>query len=60
MCCPISSAPVGPIAEADALGAIMGLDLSEDRGEPAALYMACLCGLSYGIAEIVEASRRRV
>jgi D-ribulokinase len=45
----------GPVADAEALGAIMGLDLGEDRASLRALYVACLCGLSYGVAEIVEA-----
>ena len=47
----------GPVADPGALGAVLGLDLGEDRASLRALHAACLCGLSYGVAEIVEALR---
>jgi D-ribulokinase len=48
-----------PIADAGARGAVVGLDLSEDRDSLAELYVAGLCGLAYGLADIVEALERK-
>ncbi len=45
----------GPVADPESRGAIVGLDLALDRASLEALYVACLCGLAYGIAEIVAA-----
>ena len=45
----------GPVADPEALGAIAGLDLGEDEASLQALYVACLCGLAYGIEEIIAA-----
>ena len=49
----------GPVADPGSRGAIVGLDLSEGRASLEALYFACLCGLSYGIAEIIEALKAK-
>jgi FGGY-family pentulose kinase/HAD superfamily hydrolase (TIGR01509 family) len=48
----------GPVADADARGAIAGLDLREDARSLEELYVACLCGLAYGVARIVESLKR--
>ena len=47
-----------PVADASARGGIVGLDLSEDGASLEELYVAGLCGLAYGIANIVDAYRR--
>jgi D-ribulokinase len=44
-----------PKAEPDSRATIAGLDLSEDIDSLARLYLAGLCGLSYGARQIVEA-----
>lgn len=44
-----------PKAEPDARGTIAGIDLSESTDSLARLYLAGLCGLSYGARQIVEA-----
>lgn len=44
-----------PFAEPDARGLVCGLDLSEDRESLAKLYVASLCGLSYGIGQVADA-----
>ncbi len=49
----------GPVADPEALGAIAGLDLGEDEASLQALYVACLCGLAYGIEEIIAALKAR-
>ena len=48
----------GPFADAAARAAIAGLDLREDAESLQELYVACLCGLAYGIARIVESLKR--
>ncbi len=48
----------GPVADAAARGAIVGLDLREDAASLQELHVAALCGLAYGIAGIVEALTR--
>ena len=48
----------GPVADAAARAAIAGLDLREDAESLEELYVACLCGLAYGIARIVESLKR--
>ncbi len=47
-----------PAADAAARGGIVGLDLREDAASLEELYVAGLCGLAYGIADIVEAFER--
>ncbi len=42
-----------PFADAAARGGVVGLDLREDAASLQELYVACLCGLAYGVAEIV-------
>ncbi len=42
-----------PLADAGARGGVVGLDLREDMASLEELYVAGLCGLAYGIAEIV-------
>jgi D-ribulokinase len=44
-----------PVADASARGGIVGLDLREDASSLEELYLAGLCGLAYGIGEIVSA-----
>ena len=44
-----------PFADPSAKGAIVGLDLSEDENSLRALYVAGLCGLAHGLAEIMRA-----
>ena len=48
-----------PFAEPDARAAIMGLDLDRSLGNLESLYVATLCGLSYGLADVVDALRDR-
>ncbi len=47
-----------PGADAAARGGVVGLDLREDILSLEELYVAGLCGLAYGIADIVDAYRR--
>ena len=47
-----------PAADAAARGGIIGLDLREDTASLEELHVAGLCGLAYGIADIVEAFER--
>jgi D-ribulokinase len=47
-----------PFADAAARGGIVGLDLREDVASLEELHVAGLCGLAYGIADIVEAFER--
>jgi|GEM_PF-12558 len=42
-----------PSADADMRGAIVGMDLREDTASLQELYVAGLCGLAYGLADIV-------
>jgi D-ribulokinase len=44
-----------PFADAQARGVVCGLDLSCDQASLASLYIAVLCGLSYGIGQIADA-----
>jgi D-ribulokinase len=48
-----------PFAEPEARGVICGLDLGDDRASLGKLYVAVLCGLSYGIGQIAEALEAR-
>ncbi len=43
-----------PLADASARGGIVGLDLSDDETSRRKLYMACLCGLAQGLAQILR------
>jgi len=43
-----------PFADAAARGGVVGLDLSDDETSRRALYMACLCGLAQGLAQILR------
>ncbi len=43
-----------PSADVGARGAVMGMDLSEDPASLEELYVAGLCGLAYGLADIVR------
>ena len=43
-----------PSADAGARGAMMGMDLREDSASLQELYVAGLCGLAYGLADIVR------
>ncbi len=43
-----------PSADAGARGGVMGMDLREDAASLQELYVACLCGLAYGVADIVR------
>ena len=47
-----------PAADPAARGGIVGLDLREDAASLEELHVAGLCGLAYGIADIVEAFGR--
>ena len=47
-----------PRADAAARGGLVGLDLREDAASLEELYVAGLCGLAYGVADIVEAFER--
>jgi D-ribulokinase len=42
-----------PSADAGARGGVMGMDLREDAASLQELYVAALCGLAYGLADIV-------
>jgi D-ribulokinase len=48
----------GPVADPAARGAVVGLDLREDAASLEELYVAGLCGLAYGLAEIIGALER--
>ncbi len=48
-----------PFAEPEARGVICGLDLADDRASLCKLYVAVLCGLSYGIGQIADALEAR-
>ncbi len=48
----------GPVADPAARGGVVGLDLREDEASLQQLYVAGLCGLAYGVAEIVGAFER--
>ena len=43
-----------PSADAGARGGVMGMDLREDAASLQELYVAGLCGLAYGLADIVR------
>ena len=43
-----------PTADPGARGAVMGIDLREDAASLQELYVAALCGLAYGLADIVR------
>jgi D-ribulokinase len=43
-----------PFADPSAKGAIVGLDLSRDENSLRALYVAGLCGLAHGLAQIIR------
>ena len=43
-----------PFADPSARGAIVGLDLSDDANSLRALYVAGLCGLAHGLAQIIR------
>ena len=47
-----------PTADPGARGAIMGLDLREDSASLQELYVAGLCGLAYGLGDIVRKLER--
>jgi len=47
-----------PLADSCARGAIVGLDLREDRASLGELYVAGLTGLAHGVAEIVDVLER--
>jgi D-ribulokinase len=42
-----------PVADPGARGGVMGMDLREDAASLEELHVACLCGLAYGLADIV-------
>lgn len=48
-----------PLADPNVRGVIMGIDMATDRKSLRQLYVAVLCGLAYGIAEIVAAQAAR-
>src|SRR5208282_2440268 len=43
-----------PLADPGARGGVVGMDLREDAASLQELYVACLCGLAYGVADIVR------
>jgi D-ribulokinase len=47
-----------PLADPGARGAVVGMDLREDAASLQELYVACLCGLAYGVADIVRTLER--
>ncbi len=47
-----------PFADAGARGGVVGLDLRDDIASLEELYVAGLCGLAYGVADIVAAYER--
>ena len=46
-----------PIADPAMRGAVLGLDMASDHSSLQRLYVAVLCGLAYGIADILEAQK---
>jgi D-ribulokinase len=46
-----------PFADPDSRAVVAGLDLDVDVGSMERLFMAGLCGLAYGLADVVEAFR---
>ena len=46
-----------PLADAGARGGLMGMDLREEAASLQEFYMAGLCGLAYGLADIVAQAR---
>ena len=46
-----------PYADPAARGAIVGLDLRDDEESAMALYVAGLCGLAQGLAQVIRAAR---
>ena len=47
-----------PLADPGARGGVVGMDLREDAASLQELYVACLCGLAYGVADIVRTLER--
>ena len=47
-----------PLADPGARGGVVGMDLREDAASLQELYVACLCGLAYGVADIVRKLER--
>ena len=47
-----------PYADPDSRAVIAGLDLDADIGSMERLFVAGLCGLAYGLADVVDAFRR--
>ena len=56
-CCPRFLGNRSPYADPDARAVIAGLDLDIDIGSMERLFVAGLCGLAYGLAEVIEAFR---
>ncbi|SDN69809.1 FGGY-family carbohydrate kinase [Afipia sp. GAS231] len=46
-----------PFADPDSRAVVAGMDLDADLGSMARLFVAGLCGLAYGLADVVEAFR---
>jgi D-ribulokinase len=46
-----------PFADPDSRAVVAGMDLDADLGSMERLFMAGLCGLAYGLADVVEAFR---
>jgi D-ribulokinase len=46
-----------PFADPDARAVVAGMDLDADTGSMERLFVAGLCGLAYGLADVVEAFR---
>jgi D-ribulokinase len=44
-----------PFADPDARAVIAGLGMEQDEDSLVALYIACLCGIGYGLRQIIEA-----
>src|SRR6202012_264806 len=44
-----------PFADPDSRAIVAGLDLDADIGSMARLFVAGLCGLAYGLADVVDA-----
>ena len=55
MCCPISSATARPSPIRTRAARLLGLDLDEDEASLQALYVAGLCGLAQGLAQVMRA-----
>ena len=59
--CPRSARFLGnrsPFADPDSRAIVAGLDLDADIGSMERLFVAGLCGLAYGLADVVDAFRR--